>query len=166
VKSFKTFNLSELFDKPLTFRVELDKNDGDVKEDGVAYRFKSKKDSYLVTYYPAPTAKYDNEKKDWSSVEWVFSSKKLGVAQADWEDVDPKESLMVFSTVNATFDDYMKRRPNTKEIYSEAEKGYITKDDSRAQLYGLLMKRLAKRHKFKLKTNSGPTGTKFRLQRG
>ncbi len=164
MKKFREY-VTELFDKPLPFKVVLDKNDGDVNEDGVAYRFKSKKDNYLVTYYPAPTAKYDNEKKEWSSVEWIFSSKKLGVAQADWGEVDPKESLKVFATVNATFDDYMKRRPNTKEIYSEAEKGYITKDDSRAQLYGLLMKRLAKRHGFKLKTNSGFTGTKFRLQK-
>tara|TARA_Y100000310_G_scaffold333894_1_gene412396 strand:- start:605 stop:1099 length:495 start_codon:yes stop_codon:yes gene_type:complete len=157
--------ITELFDNPLSFKVVLDKNDGDVNEDGVAYKFKSKKDNYLVTYYPAPTAKYDKKMKGWSSVEWIFSSKKLGVKQSDWEDVDPKESLKVFATVNATFDDYMKRRPNTKEIFSEAEKGYITKDDSRAQLYGMLMKRLAKKHGFKLVTDKGLSGTKFKLKK-
>ena len=162
--SFKQY-ISELFDRPLPFKLILNKNDGDINEDGVAYRFKTGKDTYLVTYYPHSKSTYDNESKDWSSIEWVFSSKKLGIRQSDWEDVDPKESLKVFSTVVATFDDYMKLRPNTKEVFSEAEKGYITKDDSREQLYNLLMKRLARKHRFKLEVNKSPVGTKFFLKR-
>ena len=49
MKKFREY-VTELFDKPLPFKVVLDNNDGDVNEDGVAYKFKSKKDNYLVTY--------------------------------------------------------------------------------------------------------------------
>ena len=82
--SFKEF-ITELFDRPLPFKLILNKNDGDINEDGVAYRFKTGKDTYLVTYYPHRTSIYDNVIKDWSSVEWVFSSKKLGTTQFSYE---------------------------------------------------------------------------------